>query len=441
MRPRRHRIKEVESGSIADEAGIEPGDMLLAVNRTPVNDILEYRYLIGDEHIELLVQKPSGHKWLLDIEKDSYEDLGIVFERQIMDKARSCRNKCIFCFIDQLPAGMRKSLYFKDDDSRLSLLHGNFITMTNLTASDVERIIKYRISPLNISVHTTNPELRSKMLGNPKGGTSLKLLKMFAEGGIILNCQIVLCPDINDGPELDKTLSDLGRLWPSVNSIGVVPVGLTRFREGLYGLKRYGADASTCVITQVDKWQKRFLNGYGSRIVFAADEFYIKAGLPVPEAQEYDGFPQIENGIGLMALFKEQFETELGTTDRKCPDSTVVSVATGRAAYEFICDICRRIMMVCPSVRIMVYPIDNRFFGDSIDVAGLVTGRDLIEQLSGKELGKRLIIPEVMLKSGEDIFLDGLSVEDVSRALGTGLTVCAVKGDRFLAEILREEIS
>lgn len=440
MRPRQHRIKEVEGGSIAEEAGIEPGDLLLAINSTPVNDILEYRYLINDEYIELLVQKPSGQQWLLDIEKDSFEDLGIVFEQQIMDKARSCNNKCIFCFIDQLPSGMRKSLYFKDDDSRLSFLQGNFITMTNLKASDVESIIKYRISPLNVSVHTTNPELRSKMLGNRKGGSSLKLLQRFADSGIVLNCQIVLCPGINDGAELDNTLSDLAKLWPAVDSIGVVPVGLTRFREGLHSIKPYDAAGASGVIDQVCRWQERFLNDNGSRVVYAADEFYIKAKRPVPEVEEYEGFPQIENGIGLMALFKEQFDRALDNTDIGCDGPKIISVATGRAAFEFIKGLCRRIEAVCPSVRVMVYPIDNRFFGDSIDVSGLITGGDLIDQLSGQELGQRLIIPEVMLKSGEDLFLDNLRTKDVGRALGVRLSVCAVQGDRFLKEILQEDI-
>jgi putative radical SAM enzyme (TIGR03279 family) len=435
-----HRVKEVIPGSIAEEAGIEPGDYLVAINGASIADVIEYRFMINDEYIEVMIQKPSGEQWLLEIDKDPFEDLGMVFQEDMMDEARRCKNNCVFCFIDQLPKGMRKSLYFKDDDSRMSFLQGNFITLTNLKNEDVDRIIRYRISPLNVSVHTTEPELRVKMLKNPKAGEMLGLLEKFADNGIILNCQLVLCPGINDGEHLDRTISDLGRLWPGVKSIGVVPVGLTRFRQGLYPIKPCDAGVSRKAISQIEKWQDKFMKEKGSRVVYAADEFYLKAGFDIPGVEEYEDFPQLENGIGLIALFKSEIEKELLKTKANNNPGKDISIATGKAAYGFMKEVSRAVEEKHRGIKIKVFPIINNFFGETIDVSGLVTGRDLIEQLKDENLGDMLFIPENMLKSGEEIFLDDTTVGDVRKELGVKVVVCPVKGDVFIRKIFQEDV-
>lgn len=431
-----HRIKGIVPKSIAEEMGIEQGDLLLAINGQPINDVLEYKYITNEEYIEVLVQKPCGEQWLLEVDKDVDEDLGLIFEEDIMDTPKRCHNKCIFCFMDQLPKGMRSTLYFKDDDWRLSFLHGNFITLTNLDEDEAERIIKYRISPLNVSVHTTDPHLRVKMLRNPRAARIMDLLELFIKNGIVINCQIVLCPGINDGQNLDRTLRDLGGLWPGVNSIGVVPVGLTRFREGLYPLKSYDRSGSREVLQQINSWQKAFLKDKGSRIVYAADEFYLKAGIPFPPASHYEGFHQLENGVGLIPLFEEQFDRELSKHTGSNSINKKVSVATGVAAYRFMVELSNRIADKFPGIKIGVYRVENSFFGEAIDVSGLVTGGDIIKQLKGREIGDELIIPDNMLKSGEEIFLDGMTVCQVSRALDTKITVCPVDGGKFVKKIL-----
>jgi putative radical SAM enzyme (TIGR03279 family) len=439
MVQRAHIIKTVEAGSIAEEMNVRPGDVLLEINKSPVQDIIEYKYLINEEYIEVLIQKPSGEQWLLEIDKEFHEDLGLVFETGLMDLGKRCKNKCMFCFIDQLPGGMRESLYFKDDDSRLSFLQGNFISLTNLETEDIDRIIKYRISPLNISVHTTEPQLRSKLLGNPKAGEAIKLMSLFLEHGLVLNCQIVLCPGLNDGQHLEKSLRDLESMGRGIDSIGVVPVGITKYREGLYPLKYFNKEDANNALNIVGKWQKRFLHRYGSRIVYAADELYLKAGLPLPAAGAYEHFPQLENGIGMMALFREQFESQYKMTawDKQRPRK--VSVATGQAAYGFVKKITAMIEGSAAHLKADVYPITNNFFGETIDVAGLVTGRDLINQLAGINLGDKLLIPQSMLKSGEDIFLDDISVTEVQGRLNTKVEICQVHGGEFLRKIVREE--
>ncbi|MBA1333720.1 MAG: Fe-S oxidoreductase, related to NifB/MoaA family with PDZ N-terminal domain [Firmicutes bacterium] len=439
MAGRRHRIDAVTKGSIAEEAGVEPGDYLISINNIMVNDIIEYRFLINDETIELIVQKPTGEEWVIEIDKEPSEDLGMVFADEMMDKAKRCRNKCVFCFIDQLPKGMRESLYFKDDDSRLSFLQGNFISLTNLTDDDADRIIRYRISPLNVSVHTTDPETRNRMLGNPRAGEALKLLERFAENGIILNCQIVLCPGINDRDCLDNTVSDLGILWPSVRSIGIVPVGLTKYREGLYPIDPCDDICSKGIIDKVRKWQNEFLTTKGSRLVFIADEFYLRAGEDIPPFEEYEDFPQLENGIGLMALFKRELEDELSAIRVKGEPKGAYSLATGNAACGFMRRMSSLIESEYKSIRIQVYPITNCFFGDTIDVSGLITGKDLIEQLRNKPLDNALLIPQNMLKSGSRVFLDDVTVEDVEKELGVKVIVCPVKGDEFVRKTVRED--
>jgi len=436
-----HRVKEVEQDSIAEEMGVEPGDLLLSINGCSISDIIEYRYMINEEYIEAVIQKPWGEEWLLEIDKEINEDPGMVFEEDMMDQARRCKNKCIFCFIDQLPKGLRKSLYFKDDDARLSFLQGNFITLTNLKDDDIERIIKYRISPLNVSVHTTDPQLRVKMLRNPRATEIMELLTRFVKHRISINCQIVLCPGINDEEHLDRTLKDLGDLRSGMNSIGVVPVGITRFREGLYPITPCDREISQKVIDQIEIWQKKFKVDKGSRLVYAADEFYLKAGRPIPDVSEYEGFPQLENGIGLITFFKQQFNREFFRLKDNGILKKEVAVATGMAARHFMEELGKRVTTRFPAVQIKVYPVKNVFFGHTVDVAGLVTGGDLINQLKDKELGDVLLIPESMLKLGERVFLDDVTVEKVSAALDIRVVICPVDGGKFLRKMVGEERS
>lgn len=439
MEHKTHRIKEVETGSISEEMGVEPGDLLLSINGCSINDVIEYRYMINEEYLEILVQKPWGEEWLFEIDKEINEDLGMFFEEDMMDKARGCKNKCIFCFIDQLPRGLRKTLYFKDDDARLSFLHGNFITLTNLEDDDIERIIKYRISPLNVSVHATDPALRVKMLRNPKAARIMELLTRFVRCRISINTQIVMCPGINDKEHLDRTIKDLAGLWPGVKSIGIVPVGITRFREGLYPITPCDRESAQNVIEHIEGWQEKFLDDKGSRLVYASDEFYLKAGRPIPEADEYEGFLQLENGIGLISLFKQQFNKEFikYKGDNKLNKS--VSVVTGMAVRHFMKELSNMITGKFPAVQVKIYPVKNNFFGPTVDVTGLVTGGDIINQLKNKDLGNELIIPESMLKSGERIFLDDVTVENVASALDVKVNICPVNGSKFLRKIVEEE--
>jgi putative radical SAM enzyme (TIGR03279 family) len=435
-----HPIKAVEQGSIAEELDVRPGDVLLEVNGSPVEDVLEYKFLINDYYIEVLIRKETGEEWLLEIDKEPHEDLGLKFETGLMDRGKSCKNKCIFCFIDQLPEGMRKSLYFKDDDSRLSFLQGNFISLTNLEAPDIERIIKYRISPLNVSVHTTDPGLRVRMLGNPKAGEALGAMRTFLENGLVLNCQIVLCPGLNDGEKLKRTLEDLFKMGRSIRSIGVVPVGITRHRKGLYTLRPFGREDANRAVDTVEKWQKIFQKEYDSRVVYAADELYLKAGLPFPGVGAYQDFPQLENGIGMMTLFKEQFDSLFKKMAWDMRRTGTVSVATGMAAGDFIQDLGKRIEGAVRNLKVHIYPIVNEYFGETIDVAGLVTGGDLIGQLRGKELGEKLFVPENMLKSGEEVFLDDILVTRIRESLGVKVEVCPVDGGEFLRKIVQEDL-
>ncbi|NLZ92056.1 MAG: DUF512 domain-containing protein, partial [Clostridiales bacterium] len=363
MAGKAHLIMEVEEGSIAEEMGVRPGDTLVAINGQPVEDVLEYKYLINDEYIEVLIRKYSGEEWVLEIDKEPHEDLGLVFETGLMDRGKRCKNKCVFCFIDQLPRGMRESLYFKDDDSRLSFLQGNFISLTNLKKEDLERIIKYRISPLNVSVHTTDPDLRVKMLGNPRAGVSLQYMRLFLENGLSVNCQIVLCPGLNDGENLEQTLGDLFNMGEGIRSIGVVPVGITRYRKDLYPLRAVDKSDAEEALRTVNRWQGAFLQRYGSRIVYAADELYLKAGQPLPPAEDYENFPQLENGIGMMALFRQQFQQGLKGLGIGRQIDQRVSVATGTAACRFIENLLSTVEKVAPGLEVQVFPITNNFFG------------------------------------------------------------------------------
>jgi len=429
------RISEVYSGSIAEEAGIEAGDILLTVNGQPVIDVFDYRFLTQDEELVLEVMKPDGNILRVDIEKDEFEDIGLEFENPLIDEEKSCRNKCIFCFIDQLPKGMRESLYFKDDDARLSFLFGNYITMTNMGKSDIDRIIRYHMSPVNVSVHTTNPELRVKMLNNRFAGDILEKMKILADGGITLNAQIVLCRNINDGLELDRTLNDLSTLMPQLNSISVVPVGLTKFREGLPVLKPFDRDSAIEVIAQVKRWQELFLEETGGRRVFLADEWYLMTDTPFPPFEHYEDFPQVENGVGMAVLFTEEFNNALSGEEKR-PVEKTVSIATGILGSKIITGIAKRAEEHFPGLKVLVYPIENNFFGKSITVSGLLTGIDIKTQLTGKYLGDVLLLPSNMFRAGTDIFLDDMTLGELASFLHTDIRKVSTDGGELLSQLI-----
>ena len=423
-------ITGIEQGSIAAEMGIEAGDFLVALNGQAVVDVFDYRMAQFEEELEMLIEKADGEQWSLEIEKDAYEELGLVFEAGLMDNMRHCGNKCIFCFIDQSPPNMRPTLYVKDDDYRLSFLHGNYITLTNMTEADVERIIKHRISPVNISIHATDPELRVKMMGNARAGRSLEFLGRLAAGGIVLAMQIVLCKGYNDGAQLDKTIYDLSRFIPDDGggcSLSVVPVGLTRYREGLTPLESLEKEDCRRVVEQVTSWQEKFLAEKDCRFVFAADEFYLKAELDLPDYDDYEDFPQIDNGVGMITAFREEFHGEI---PRQARNDKVVTLVTGLAAAPFL----RELLADFPAVQ--VSEVVNEFYGPRITVAGLLTGRDIISQLKGQDLGQRLLLPKTCLRDGEDVFLDDVSLQDVSDALGVPVVVIETAGDALLEAIV-----
>ncbi len=430
-----NRIAKVLAGSIAQEMEIESGDVLLSVNEKPIEDIIDYLYLIADDYIEIDVQKKNGEIWTLEIDKEPDEDLGIEFEHPIMDCAKGCDNKCVFCFIDQLPAGMRDTLYFKDDDSRLSFLQGNFITLTNISEKSFERIIDYNISPINVSIHTTNPKLRRRMLGNKNAGNILNRLNRLADNRVHMNGQIVLCPGFNDGAELDRTLMELSDVGEALESVAIVPIGLTKHRDGLPLMRGYTAQTSRMVIEQVEKWQNLFLKKRGTRFVFLSDEFYVMAGYKCPTSEIYEGFKQLENGVGLMTKFSDELKIEL-ESDRNINSSRHISLITGTSASEFMQGLADDIMNVYPKCKIEVHTIYNDFFGRSITVSGLLTGIDALNQLRGKNLGDALLIPECMLKSGETVFLDDLDIYDMQKELGVRVVPTKVSGSEFLANVL-----
>jgi len=432
-------IEDVEPNSIGKELGIEPGDILLSINGNPVRDIIDYKYLISDEYIELEIEKDEGEIWLYEIEKEYDEDLGIIFTNPLIDRAKSCSNKCIFCFIDQLPPNMRESLYFKDDDSRLSFLQGNFITLTNMSDEEIDRIIKYRLSPINISVHTTNPKLRVKMLRNRKAGNILEILKKFHQAQLEINCQIVLVPGFNDGEELDKTLTDLAGLHPSIKSVAVVPVGITKYRERLTHLTPYTSDMAKKLLEQVLNKQEYFLKELGTRFVFPSDEFFALSSKDLPKYEEYENFPQLENGVGLLKLFKSQVMEELEKIDEPIKNKGEYIIATGTLAYEFMKDIAKKVNQKFQGLKLTVVPIINQYFGEKITVSGLITGTDLVEQLKSVK-ADGIIIPKSMMKSDEDIFLDSVDLEDVAKKLERHIIVSPVRGKDFI-DILRIEVS
>ena len=437
-----HQIRSVEAGSIAQEMGIEAGDSLLAINGEEVEDIFDYQYLIQDEYIEVLIRKPSQEEWLLEIDNEYEEDLGLVFENGLMDDYRSCCNKCIFCFIDQMPPGMRETLYFKDDDSRLSFLQGNYVTLTNLSDRDVERIIRYHLSPINISFQTTNPQLRCRMLNNRFAGEALKKADRFFEAGIEMNGQIVLCKGINDGEELEKSLRDLSRYLPYLRSVSVVPVGLSRYREGLYPLQPFTKEDAKKVLEQIHRWQKALFDRYGLHFVHASDEWYILAGQELPDEDNYDGYLQLENGVGMLRLLMEEFRDSLrqleenGAMARWQKKKREVSAVTGRISAPYIRRMADRLEEKFPGLTVHLYPIRNDFFGEQITVTGLLTGQDIIAQLKGKELGEELLLPVNVLRSGENVLLDDVTTQDISKALQVPVNIVKSSGYDFTETIL-----
>lgn len=431
-------IKYVEPGSIASEAGLESGDIILTINGKKVHDILEYRYLTAEYEVTVEVQKKNGDIEVITLEND-YDDLGIDFEEGLIDEAQSCTNNCIFCFIDQLPKGMRETVYFKDDDTRLSFLQGNYVTLTNLSDEEIDRLIEMRVSPINVSVHATEPELRCKLLHNRFAGKCYDIMKRFSKNGIVMNCQIVLCPNINDGEHLKRTLTDLGNLFPNVNSISVVPVGLTRYRDGLYPLTPFTPESSRETIEFVGKIQDEFLEKYGTRLVYLSDEFFVNANIPVPESEEYEGFPQIENGVGLIASMREEFESALNMLPEE-KRNRHVAIATGEIAEGFIRELAEKLEKRCQGIKIDVYAVKNNFFGGGVTVSGLVCGGDIIEQLRGKLKTDILLIPHSMLRDEDNIFLDDVTVADVEKALNVKITPVINDGYEFIEKVLDEEI-
>ena len=437
MRKKGHVIYKVKEDSIAYEMGLEPGDMLIAVNGVEIEDIFDYDYAIEEEYLELYVRKADGEEFILEIEKEENEDLGIIFENSLMDDYKSCSNKCIFCFIDQMPPGMRETLYFKDDDSRLSFLQGNYITMTNMKEKDVERIIRFHMSPINISVHTTNPELRKKMIHNRFAGKVLKYIDRFYDAGITMNGQIVLCPEVNDGRELEKTITDLAKYAPVMQSLSVVPVGVTKYRDGLYPMKTFNAQTAGEVIDIIESFQTKMFDELGIHFVHASDEFYLLAGREVPEEERYDDYCQLENGVGMTRLFREEFISTLNELPKDfAPEKRSVSVITGYLAYDNIKLLTDMLVNKYDNIKVNVYKIRNDFFGETITVSGLVTGQDIIKQLSGIQLGDALLIPINMLRSQERVFLDDVTVDDVQNALQVNVNIVKSSGLDLVYNIL-----
>ena len=422
MKKNMHVISKVLPGSIGEELELEPGDVLVSINGQPVEDVFDYRYLMNDEVVELLIRKKNGEEWELEVEKDYEDDLGVEFENSLMDDYRSCSNHCIFCFIDQMPPNMRETLYFKDDDSRLSFLQGNYVTLTNMSEYDLDRIIKFHLSPINVSFQTMNPELRCKMLHNRFAGDALKKVDKLYQGGVIMNGQIVLCKGVNDRDELEYSLEKLSEYAPVLQSVSVVPVGLSKYRDGLYPLEPFDREDAEYLIEQVERWQKIMMERHGIHFIHASDEWYILAGRKLPEETRYDGYLQLENGVGMMRLLETEVKERLAGLEGDNREFTA-SVATGKLAAPFIQQYMKLIQEKFPNIKVNVYTIRNDFFGERITVSGLITGADLREQLKDRELGEKVLIPCNMLRSGEDVFLDDLTVDDIREALGTELVV------------------
>ena len=458
---RSHTVKKIIPGSIAEELDIEEGDKFLSINGEPIEDIFDYQFLIQDSYIEVLVEKADGEQWLLEVDKDPEEDLGVEFENGLMDEYRHCHNKCVFCFIDQMPPGMRETLYFKDDDSRLSFLQGNYVTLTNMSDHDVERICRYHLSPINISFQTMNPELRCKMLNNRFAGEALKKVDVLNEAGIRMNGQIVLCKGLNDGDELEYSIRQLMEYIPNLESVSVVPVGLSKYREGLYPLEPFEGNEAAVVIDLIEGYQQECYERFGTHFVHASDEWYILAGRELPEAERYDGYLQLENGVGMLRLFMDEFQEAIEEYKEKSLFHSLegkeehlkekslfpnlggkekyaqeISLATGLLAYPYMERMASALMEECPGLKINVYPITNHFFGENITVSGLLTGQDIRAQLLGKELGSKLLLPENVLRSGEDVFLDDMTLGELEKSLQVPINIVKSSGYEFVRAMI-----
>ena len=441
---KKHVISKVLPGSIAEEMGLEIGDAITKVNNEPIEDIFDFQFLMQDEYVEVTVLTKDGEEAVLEIDKEYDEDLGVEFENGLMDDYRSCSNKCIFCFIDQMPKGMRETLYFKDDDSRLSFLQGNYVTLTNMSEHDVNRIIKYHLGPINISFQTMNPELRCMMLHNRFAGDALKKVDRFYEAGIEMNGQIVLCKGINDGKELDFSIRELTKYYPCLQSVSVVPVGLSKYREGLYPLEPFTKEDAKEVIGLIKKWQDYMYEKYGMHFIHASDEWYLLAEEELPTEDRYDGYLQLENGVGMLTLLKDEFKEAMQTAihqkslykDLTGGKTKRLTIATGRLAYDTIRDMAAQMMEAFEWLDLNVVAIRNDFFGERITVSGLLTGQDLIAQLKGLSLGEKLLLPQNVLRSGENYFLDDITVPQLEEALQVQVDIVKSSGQDFVETVL-----
>ena len=431
-------VESVDAHSAAAAAGIAAGDVLVSINGHSVRDVLDYRFYMTDTSVRLVLTR-DGQEYAVRINKGEHDDVGMEFATPLMDKKHTCANKCVFCFVDQMPKGMRETLYFKDDDDRLSFLHGNYVTLTNLHDEDIDRLLTMHISPVNVSVHTTNPELRVKMMKNKRAGEVLKYLPKLAQGGIALCTQIVLCKNLNDGAELDRSMHDLVGLYPALRSCAIVPVGLTRYREKLYPLEMFGPEDAAKVVAQVDAFGAECKRKYGTRLFYCADELYLKAGLPLPDDDYYEEYSQIQNGVGMITSLETEFRIELKYLDEYLEDfrgPRRVSIVTGVAAYDEIKSIADRLCARVPGLEVTVYRIINRFFGESVTVAGLLTGQDVAGQMKGKDLGDELLFPRVMLRADGDLFLDDTTPAWLSAELGVPATPAPGEAPDLIRAIL-----
>lgn len=436
-----HKISYVAEDSPAYYAGLEPGDIILEINGHKLKDIFDYHYYSDDADPALVVEDAEGVLHTVTVEKDEGEDLGVMFDNGLLDDYRSCSNACIFCFIDQMPKGMRDTLYFKDDDTRLSFLQGNYVTLTNMKDEDLDRLIAYRMSPINISVQTTNPELRVKMLHNRFAGNILDRIKKLYDAQLEMNGQIVLCRGINDGAELERSIRDLLQFYPYMNTLSVVPVGLSKYREGLYPLEPFTKEDAVGVLSIIHKWQHIAMERYGHPFVQAGDEWYLLAEEDLPPAENYDGYTQLENGVGMLRLLMDEFAEALADSHEHLLRHRHLSIATGKLASPFIARMCQDLEQKYPKVQVDVHTIRNDFFGERITVSGLITGQDLIAQLRGKDLGERLLLPCNMLRSGEDVFLDDIHVSQVEQALHTQVDIVESSGQDLVDAILHHQVN
>lgn len=430
------KISGVVSGSPAERAGVIPCDCLVSINNHPVRDVLDYMFYAAEENVTLEILRDSKPV-AFTLKKGEYDDIGLEFDTFLMDSKQSCRNKCVFCFIDQMPPGMRETLYFKDDDARLSFLQGNYVTLTNLEQSDIDRIIRMKLN-INVSVHTTNPELRCRMMNNRFAGEKLKYIRQLAENGIMLNCQIVCCPGLNDGEELRRSLTDLGALMPNISSMAVVPVGLTRFRSGLYPLKPFDKKSAGETIDIIEEFQSQFLEKFGTRTVFPSDEFFLTAERELPEGSYYEDYPQYENGVGMLRSLIDEFKQALESAEWS-GEKRSVSIACGYAPYKVISALAEKAEQKFPELCCHIYRIRNDFFGDTITVTGLITAQDLIAQLKEKPLGEELLISSSMLRAEGSVFLDDKTVSDVEKALNIRIKPVSNDGFELLDAIMGAE--